>query len=34
MSITFGELVGNFILVTGSVIVLLLLIKKIRLGCN
>ncbi|HHH5567275.1 TPA: F0F1 ATP synthase subunit B [Streptococcus pyogenes] len=32
MSITFGELVGNFILVTGSVIVLLLLIKKFAWG--
>ncbi|HEP4997763.1 TPA: F0F1 ATP synthase subunit B [Streptococcus pyogenes] len=32
MSITFGELVGNFILVTGSVIVLLLLIKKFVWG--
>ncbi|EHI69770.1 F0F1 ATP synthase subunit B [Streptococcus ictaluri] len=32
MSVTFGELVGNFILVTGSVIVLLLLIKKFAWG--
>ncbi|HEP1431592.1 F0F1 ATP synthase subunit B [Streptococcus pyogenes] len=32
MSITFGELVGNFILVTGSVIILLLLIKKFAWG--
>ncbi|MGT2934860.1 F0F1 ATP synthase subunit B [Streptococcus castoreus] len=32
MSVTFGELVGNFILVTGSVIVLLLLLKKFAWG--
>ncbi|HEL0652935.1 TPA: F0F1 ATP synthase subunit B [Streptococcus equi subsp. zooepidemicus] len=32
MSVTIGELIGNFILVTGSVIVLLLLIKAFAWG--
>lgn len=32
MELTFGELIGNFILVTGSILVLYLLIKKFAWG--